>query len=68
MKTYKNISTVEQLGIDPGQTGQIDIPKDQEDRMVDRGAIEVVTTSTTSEGGSSGTTKTPPDTRAGGKE
>lgn len=42
MTTYKNISSVTQLDIEPGQTGERDIPKDQEDRMVERGAIEVV--------------------------
>lgn len=41
-KTYKNISNVEQLGIEPGQTGKADIPEDQEQRMVAREAIEVV--------------------------
>jgi hypothetical protein len=42
VKTYKNISRVDQLDIEPGQTGERDIPKDQEDRMVARGSIEVV--------------------------
>lgn len=44
MKTYKNISSVEQLGIEPGQAGEASIPEDQEARMVARGAIEVVET------------------------
>lgn len=43
-KEYKNISSVEQLGIEPGQTGKADIPEDQEHRMVAREAVEVVTT------------------------
>lgn len=42
VKRYKNISTVEQLDIAPGQTGEADIPEAQEFRMVARGAIEVV--------------------------
>lgn len=42
MKTYKNISPVEQLGIQPGETGEADIPLDQEQRMVARDSIEVV--------------------------
>ena len=42
MKTYKNITNVEQLDIPPGETGERDIPPDQEERMVERGAIEVV--------------------------
>lgn len=42
MKTYKNNSPLEQLGIAPGQTGQADIPQEQEERMVERGSIEVV--------------------------
>src|SRR3982751_3318541 len=41
-KNYKNISGVEQLEIPPGETGEREIPQDQEDRMVTRGAIEVV--------------------------
>jgi hypothetical protein len=45
VKKYKNISTLEQLGIEPGETGEREMHKDQEDRMVARGAIEVVTTS-----------------------
>jgi hypothetical protein len=53
VKTYKNISTLEQLGIEPGQTGQAEITKDQEDRMVSRGAIEVVPTSGSSSASSS---------------
>jgi hypothetical protein len=43
VKTYKNISDLEQLGIEPGQTGEADIHPDQEARMIARGAIEVVT-------------------------
>jgi hypothetical protein len=42
MKTYKNISDVEQLDIAPGETGEREIPETQETRMVERGAIEVV--------------------------
>lgn len=42
MTTYKNVSPVEQLGLQPGETGEVDISKDQEQRMVERGAIEVV--------------------------
>ncbi len=42
MKTYKNISPLEQLGIEPGKTGEADIPKEQEIRMIARGSIELV--------------------------
>lgn len=48
-KTYKNISQHDQLGIEPGQTGKREIPQDQEDRMVERGAIEVVSGETAEE-------------------
>lgn len=41
-KTYKNISTRTQLGIEPGQEGQRDILPEKEARLVERGAIEVV--------------------------
>ena len=41
-KTYENVSPVEQLGIAPGETGEADISEDQEQRMVERGAIKVV--------------------------
>jgi hypothetical protein len=43
MKTYKNIGKVENLGIAPGETGDRDISEAQEKRMIDRKAIEVVT-------------------------
>lgn len=42
MKTYKNITDVEQLDIEPGQTGDREISSEEEGRMVARGAIEVV--------------------------
>jgi hypothetical protein len=42
VKTYKNITNVDQLDIPPGETGQRDLLPDEEARMVDRGAIEVV--------------------------
>jgi hypothetical protein len=42
VKTYKNISQLDQLDIEPGQTGEREISQEQEDRMVARGDIEVV--------------------------
>ncbi len=45
MKEYKNITNVDQLDIPPGETGKRELPLDQEARMVDRGAIEVVSES-----------------------
>lgn len=41
-KTYKNISGLTQLGIEPGQTGEAELTPDEEHRMINRGAIEVV--------------------------
>lgn len=41
-RTIKNISQRAQLGVEPGQEGQVEISQDEEDRMVDRGAIEVI--------------------------
>ena len=43
-KRYKNISTVTQLDILPGETAERTISEDKEERMVSRGAIEVVST------------------------
>lgn len=46
MKTYKNISGLEQLDLAPGKSGQRELTPDEEQRMVARGAIEVVGSST----------------------
>ena len=48
-KTYKNISGFTQFGIGPGETGEAELTQDEEDRAVDRGAIEVVDGSTSPE-------------------
>lgn len=53
MKTYKNISGVEQLDIPPGETGERELPQDQENRMVARGAIEVVSEAATDDAAAS---------------
>lgn len=41
MKTYKNISNVEQLGLAPNEEGERQLNHDEELRMIDRRAIEV---------------------------
>ena len=42
MKTYKNISNVEQLGLAPNEEGERELNYDEELRMIERGALEVI--------------------------
>lgn len=38
----KNVSTFDQFGIEPGQTGEVELTEDELTRACDRGSVEVV--------------------------
>lgn len=42
MKTYRNISTLNQLGLEPGEVGERELTSDEEERLLTRGAVEIV--------------------------
>jgi len=67
-KTVKNISGFTQLGLEPGETGEVDFTQDEEDRMTNRGAIEIVdgsaSTSEASTDGQEEAEKTPEEIEA----
>lgn len=53
----RNISTVDQLGLAPGEVGTRDLTEEEEQRYVARGAIEVASASNETEASSSDNTE-----------